>query len=234
MNTPSTRKARTIRRAVQGGSLALLTSTTLSGCATVGMHMRYGTLEAKTEMSQSVFLDVTNELPRTVYVSETRTVGEGISVAASMQSSLRAAGYAVVDNPAEATYVIQMNHRQIVQHELGDGRDIDDAIGNAFAAGGAAALGAAVLGAEGAAGELGLAVGVAAFLLDARTKHLAHTLTTDIRVTENRCGPNGTDTREHDTQIVAAASKVNLDRAQAMPMLVGEVVSAITGLMPTG
>jgi len=198
----------------------------------MSMHMRYGELESKTELSESVFLDLTNELPRTVFVTENRSVSEPVSVVPAMRTALRSAGYNVVDAPQEATYIVQINHRQLVEYELGDGQDINDAIGNAFAAGLGTAFAADVLGATDVAAELGLAVGVLAFILDSNTKHLAHTLTTDVLVTENRAGPSGSRTREHSTQVVAAASQVNLGQAQALPALVAGVTQAVTGLLP--
>ena len=213
-------------------TVAVLMSGTLSGCATVGAHVRYGALESKTELSESVFMDLTNELPPTVYVSERHTAGRAVSTEQAMESALASAGYTLVDDPRDATYVVQVNHRQLVRQELGDGQGIQDAIGGAWMAGAGTAVAAEVLGIGEAAGELGLAVGVLSFLLDAQTKHLAHTLTTDVHVTEKRSGPEGTDTREHSTQIVTAASKVNLGEDEAMPALVAGVTQAITGLLP--
>ena len=218
--------------ALKVAAVALIASSTLSGCATMGAHMRYGPLQSKTELSESVFLDLTNELPRTIYVSESRSMSEPVSVVPAMRTALRSAGYSVVDTPLEATYIVQINHRQLVKHELGDGQGINDAIGNAWAAGAGAALTADVLGASDIAAELGLAVGVVAFLLDANTQHLAHTLTTDVLVTEHRVGPAGSETREHWTQVVAAASKVNLGHDEALPALVAGVTQALTGLLP--
>lgn len=222
---------------MQGGKalaalVITLLCTTTSGCATVGMHIRYGSLESKTDMSESIFLDLTNELPRTVYVAEADATGADLSMKKTVREALRSSGYIVVDDAREATYVVQMSHRQLNSQELGDGQDIDDAVANAYAAGLGAALGSAILGGEGAADEIGLVVGVLAFLVDSGTKHMAHTLTTDVRVTENRCGAGGSDTREHTTQVVVAASKVNLDREEALPVLATELSRTLSGLIP--
>lgn len=219
-------------RVAKAVAVAVLVSVALSGCVTVGSHVRYGALESKTELSGSVFMDPTNELPATVYVGESHTTNRAVSTQRAMRSALAAAGYTLVDDPTRATYLVQVNHRQLVKHELGDGQAIDDAIGAAWSAGVTTALGAEVLGIGDAAGELGLAVGILSFVLDARTKHLAHTLTTDVQVIERRSGPGGKDTREHSTQIVSAASKVNLGEDEAMPALVAGVTRAVVGLLP--
>lgn len=218
--------------AVKVITMVLLLSSTMSGCATMGMHLRYGSMESTTEMSESVFLDLTNELPRTVYVSETNTMSTNVSIEAEMRISLESAGYTIVETPAQATYIVQVSHRQLVGRELTDGQTLKDAIGSAFAAGGVAAYATGLLTDSDAFGPVGLGVGLLAFLLDSQTKHMAHFLTTDVRVTENRCGPGGSDTREHTTQVVAGASKVNLSRDAAMPVLIAGVTQAVTGLLP--
>lgn len=214
-------------------TMALVASSTLSGCATMGMHLRYGGLESKTEMSESVFLDLTNELPRTVYVAESSTMAKQISIEGPVVTALRSSGYTIVETPQQATYIIQINHRQLVRRELTDGQTLSDALSGAYMAGLGGALAVGILTDSDAAGVVGLAVGALAFILDSQTKHLAHTLTTDIRVTENRCGPAGSDTREHATQIVAGASKVNLGQAEAMPVLTRGVAQAVAGLLPS-
>lgn len=218
--------------AVKMITLALLVSSTMSGCATMGMHLRYGSMESTTEMSESVFLDLTNELPHTVYFAESNTTSTTVSIEAEMRISLESAGYTVVEVPAQATYVVQISHRQLVKRELTDGQTISDAINDAFRTGLGAALATEVLTGSNAVGIVGLGVGVLAFILDSQTKHMAHLLTTDVRVTENRCGPGGSDTREHTTQVVAGASKVNLSRDDAMPVLIAGVTQAVTGLLP--
>jgi hypothetical protein len=213
-------------------AVVAVASSTLSGCATVGQQVRYGSLESKTELSESVFLDPTNDLPRTVYVTESYTAEQPVSVREALRTALVSRGYTVVAAPRDATYIVQVNHRQLVEHELGDGQDLGDAIASAWTSGASAALAAEIFGAGGIAGEVGLAVGVIGFLLDARTRHIAHTLTTDVQVIEKRGVPGGEATREHPTQIVAAASKVNLGRDEAMPALIAGVTRAVTGLLP--
>ena len=196
------------------------------------MHLRYGELSSKVEMSESVFLDPLNRGPTTVYVTEASSSGEEISVRPVLDRALRGNGYSLVDSPEEATYLIQLNHLQLIEHELSANETVGDAIGSAWAAGGVTALGAALLGAEGAAAELGLAVGIVAFILDAKTKHIALTLTTDVLITEVIDTNGGPEVRTHETRIIAGASKVNLRRTEALPALVSGVTRSMIGTMP--
>ena len=218
-------------RGVTAATAAALMMTTLTGCGAARMHLRYGELSSKVEMSESVFLDPLNGGPATVYLTEASSSGEEISVRPGLDRALRGNGYSLVDSPEEATYLIQLNHLQLIEHELSANETVGDAIGSAWAAGGVTALGAALLGAEGAAAELGLAVGIVAFILDAKTKHIALTLTT-VLITEVIDTDGGPEVRTHETRIIAGASKVNLRRTEALPALVSGVTRSMIGTMP--
>ena len=86
---------------------------------------------------------------------------------------------------------------------------------------------------SGAAGQVGLAVGVLGFLFDAKTKHIAHTLTTDVLLTERISGgEGGAEFRYHETQIVSGASKVNLKREEGLPAMKRGLSRALAGLLP--
>ena len=81
--------------------------------------------------------------------------------------------------------------------------------------------------------EIGLAVGVLGFLFDAKTKHIAHTLTTDVLVTERISGGEGdAEVRYHETRIVSGASKVNLDLEEGLPAMVSGLSRSLAGLLP--
>ena len=82
------------------------------------------------------------------------------------------------------------------------------------------------------AGGVGLAVGVLGFLVDAKTKHVAHTLTTDVLVTETVPGAGQESELRHRTRIVSGASKVNLALEEALPAMVQGLSSSLSGLLP--
>ncbi len=220
-------------RTVKISTIIMLGSTNLTGCAASRMMMRYSDLDTQTEMSESVFLELRSDLPRTVYISEASTAGRDLTVRPSLQRGLMASGYALVQTPDEATYIIQINHLRLEEIELSADQTLGDALGSAMTAGVGAALAADILGATDAIGEIGLAVGVLGFILDSRTKHIAHTLTTDVRVTERVPGGEGTpELRYHATQIVSGASKVNLKLEDGLPAMIGGLSGSLAGLLP--
>jgi hypothetical protein len=147
---------------------------------------------------------------------------------------LAASGYTVVNTPDEATYVIQINHLRLTELELSADQNVNDAIAAAWMAGATAALATDIVGADGAAGEIGLAVGVLSFIADASTKHIAHTLTTDVLVTESVPDSSADqELRYHQTQIVSAASKVNLKLEECLPAITAGLGRSVGGLLPT-
>ena len=218
---------------VKISSIIMLGSMNLTGCATSRMMIRYGDLDTKTEMSESVFLELRSDLPQTVYLSEASTAGRVLTILPALDRQLTASGYTLVDVPEEATYIIQINHLRLVESELQGDQTVSDAIGNAWMAGAGAALATHILGASGAAGEIGLAVGVLGFLFDAKTKHIAHTLTTDVLLTERISdGEGDAELRYHETRIVSGASKVNLDLEEGLPAMVSGLSHSLAGLLP--
>ena len=72
------------------------------------------------------------------------------------------------------------------------------------------------------------------FFLDATTKHIAHTLTTDVLVTESvPAGGAERELRYHEVQIVSGASKVNLELEEGLPVMMGGLSRSLAGLLPT-
>jgi len=209
-------------RMVRVLSVIMLGSMTLAGCYTVLANIRYGNLDTQTAMSESVFLELRSDLPQTVYISETSTAGRELTIRPTLDRQLTQSGYTLVDAPDEATYLIQINHLRLAESELHGDEILDDAITGALIAGGAAALVTDVLGASDVAVVgVGLGVGAVGFILDAKTKHIAYTLTTDVLVTES-VPVNGAESelRYHKTQIVSGASKVNLKLEESLPAII--------------
>jgi hypothetical protein len=219
---------------------ALAGCIVLGGCATMRMHMRYGELTSQTQTSESVFLEPRSDLPPTVYIEENCTADSTISIRPDVDRQLAAAGYTMVGDPDDATYVIQVNHLQLTEAELSEGQTLEDAMSSAFTAGLAAGLATDVVGGSGrAASGVGLAVGAVGFILDANTKHIAHMLTTDVLVTETVAIGDSVadvhatpDVHYHQTQIVSGASKVNLRIEQSLPVLVNGMTQTVARLLP--
>ncbi len=223
-----------VLRIVRVPSVILLGIMTLAGCAATRLMIRYGDLNTQTEMSESVFLELRSDLPQTVYISEASTAGRELTIRPTLDRHLTESGYTLVDGTDEATYIIQINHLRLVESELTGGQTLGDAIDAALVAGAGAALATDILGASGAAAEVGLAVGVVGFVMDASTKHIAHMLTTDVLVTESvPAGGAERELRHHETQIVSGASKVNLKLEEALPAMISGLSRSLAGLLPT-
>ena len=221
-------------RTIKISSIVMLGSMNLTGCAASRMMIRYDDLDTQTEMSESVFLELRSDLPQTVYVAEASTAGRDLTIRPALDRGLMESGYTLVDDPDDATYIIQINHLRLAEVELHGDETVGDAIGAAWMAGAGAALATDILGAAGAAGEVGLVVGVLGFLLDAKTKHIAHTLTTDVLLTETVPGDGAEgEIRYHETQIVSGASKVNLELEEGLPTMITGLSRSLAGLLPT-
>lgn len=224
-------------------AIALTGSISLSGCATIFTHARYGDLASQTEMQEPVFLEPRNDLPTTVYVEETCSACSAaivVTVRPKLDRALAAEGYTLVQDPAEATYVLQIHHLRLTETELA-GATLAETIQGANQVATAAAIAAEVAGAADryrVVGAAMLGAGFAGFVVDSKTKHLAHLLTTHLRVTETVAVRDGqgygeeTTERVHETQIVSGASKVNLRQGESLPVLVAGMTHAITGVMP--
>ena len=121
-------------------SVILLGSMTLGGCAASRTMIRYGDLNTRTEMSESVFLELRSDLPQTVYIAESSTAGRDLTIRPALDRELTGSGYTVVDRPDDATYLIQINHLRLVKSDLSGDEDLRDAIRAGFAAGAVGAL----------------------------------------------------------------------------------------------
>ena len=214
-------------------SVIMLGSMTLAGCAASRLMIRYGGLNTQTDMSESVFLELRSDLPQTVYMAEASTAGHELTIRPTLDRELTESGYTLVDGADEATYILQINHLRLAEVELSGDQTLGDALGAAFAAGAGAALAADVAGVDDLA-AVGLAAGVVGFVLDASTKHIAHTLTTDVLVTESvpADGPER-ELRYHRTRIVSGASKVNLKLGESLPAMISGLSRALAHLLPT-
>ena len=221
-----------ILRTVGLTSVVILGSMTLTGCAASRLMMRYGDLETQTEMSESVFLELRSDLPKTVYVAEASTLGRDLTILSSLQRHLMDSGYSLVETPNEATYLVQLNHLRLAEVELSEGQTLGDALSAALAAGAGVGLAADIVGASGGfVGGVGLAAGVVGFIADANTKHIAHMLTTDVLVTETTSDTG--QASEHETRVVSGASKVNLSLEEALPAMVEGLSASLSGLLPS-
>jgi len=73
-----------------------------TGCATTE-------LQTQAKMTRSIFLDPVARSQKTVFVSVKNTSGNGIDLTNNIVSGLKKKGYIVVDDPAQAKYILMAN-----------------------------------------------------------------------------------------------------------------------------
>lgn len=214
--------------------LLMLSTILISGCYSVRTYIRYRSLTTSSELSQSIFLELGTELAPTILLSEGSTTGREISIRPFLEQRLLETGYIVVNDPEDATYVVQINHLSLLEFELGEEATLEDALGSALVAFAATSTAGTVarLGGRASVGA-GLVVGAVGFALDSSTKHIAHTLTTDILITETVNGPGREKmSRSHETRLACGASKVNLKLAESLPAIKKQASASLSGLLP--
>lgn len=199
----------------------------LSGCAAALSTIRYRDLVVQSELDNSIFLTPTADLTA-IYLDVRNTAGVDTPVREAIVGALQAGGCSLVEAPAAATLVVQVNVVQVTQQVLDGDEDVMDAIVQAAAAGATMGAVAGVLGAESAVDEVFVLGGVAAFALDAMNRRTAFTVLADVRITEyTGSGAGGI----HEARVISGATKLNLTLEEASPHLAGEVARVVTGIL---
>ena len=207
----------------------------LTGCAATMKLARYSDLDLKTEVSQTIFLEPAAR-PGPVFLE----MRSGSEVQAPLQeqveSLLRAAGYTIVQDPEEASYLIQGNILQVTRRLLDEGETLQEVMMGATVAGAVAgAVTGSLLDAEGMVDEVMLVGGLIGFVADLKTQRPAYTMLTDVRITEIvRPDAGGPRRNVHEIRIESGASKVNLKLEEALPGMASGVAKAIAGILPAG
>ena len=73
-----------------------------TGCATTE-------LQTQAKMTRTIFLDPVAKSQKTIFVSVKNTSGNGIDLTNNIVNGLKKKGYTVVDNPAQAKYILMAN-----------------------------------------------------------------------------------------------------------------------------
>ena len=74
----------------------------LSGCLTQ-------TLQTKSTMAQSLFVDPVSPAKRVVFIAVRNTSGHVVNLQSKLESQLMQKGYSITQDPEEATFIIQAN-----------------------------------------------------------------------------------------------------------------------------
>lgn len=237
-------------------ALAVLSSVAiLAGCAATQTAIEHRSLEASTQLSETVFLDPVASHQKTIFLAVKNTSEESIDIARPLASALSQNGYRVVSNPSSAHYMLQANilkvakmSRSASQTALGGG------YGSALAGAGAGVAVGALVGSGNSMLAGGIAGGLIGLAADSLVKDVNYTMITDVQISEragkgavvheqfNSALKNGSSSSTHQvsskqsdyqryrTRIVSNADKVNLKFAQAKPMLEQGLVKTLAGI----
>lgn len=226
----------------------------LSGCSAMGTAIKKRNLDVKTQMSQTVWLEPSNE--KTVYLQVRNTSDKDMSdLQTLLAQDLRAKGYTVTSSPDTAYYWIQAN---VLKAEKMDLRQSQGFLSTGYeGAATGAALGAGITAynsnSGGAVLGIGLAAGLAGMAADALIEDVNFTMVTDLQISERskstvttenigalRQGNAGiklqTSSEEGDrvkyqTRVVSNANKVNLKFEEAKPVLEAQLAKSVAGIM---
>ncbi|MCL6722995.1 complement resistance protein TraT [Klebsiella sp. T2.Ur] len=226
----------------------------LSGCGAMGTAIKKRNLDVKTQMSETIWLDPSNN--RTVYLQIKNTSDKDMSgLQAKIASAVTAKGYQVVTNPDTAGYWIQAN---VLKADKMDLRESQRWLSKGYeGAATAAALGAGITAynsnSAGATLGVGLAAGLVGMAADAMVEDVNYTMVTDVQIAERTSTKIQTDNvavlrqgtfgakvqtssetgnqHKYQTRIVSNANKVNLKFPEAQPVLEDQLAKSISNIL---
>lgn len=233
----------------------VVASMTLSGCSAMHTAIKKKDLEVKTQMSDTIWLDPVSGNQRSVFLQLKNTSDKDLQIEQKLISNLQGKGYTVVSDPSRAHYWIQMNVLKADKMDLREASGyLNGGYGGAMAGATVGALGGGFGfdsgGAAVAGGIIGGIVGIAA---DALVEDVNYTVVTDLQISEKTNGKVNVDRvgslsqgnagrtnvsynkkenrMRYQTRIVSSANKVNLDFAEAQPVLEDNLARSVSGIL---
>lgn len=249
-------RMRTGRLLVVAGGLALV--ATLSGCAATQVALSKRDLDVQTKMSATIFLEPVRADQKTVFVQVRNTSDQAdLDLGPDVAQAIAAKGYAIVDDPETAHFILQANVLQV-------GKSSPSANQAALHGGYGGVLGSGMMGA-GSAYALGIGgsreiVGAAIVgslvesVSGALVKDVYYSITADVQIRERlKSGMIATSSSMHklsegtsgvtevahqedspwkttQTRIISTANKANLDFAEALPAIRQGLTRSLAGL----
>lgn len=198
----------------------------LSGCAATTTALRHKDLEVQGQMSSSIFLDPGAKTQGPIYVQVGNTTGQLMDDFAPMLIELlHDKGYRVVDDPAKAELILQVNLLSVGEMSTSA---LEKHTGMGF---GGAAVGAtvgALVASSGhewvGAGIGGLAMAVGEIITGTMVKAVEYGMISDVQLTLAHTG------QVYQTRVGSHAVQVNLTFAEAYPALRDNQLGIISGL----
>lgn len=233
--------------------VAILVATFMSGCAATSMAISKRNLDVQTKMSNTVFLDPVAADKHTLVIQVRNTSDKpSFQIEQDLKAAISSKGYKVVDDPAKAHYMLQVNILQVGKMDISAAQGI---LSSGF---GGAVTGMAVVAAAGGHSNRGVLTGgilggITSTVADALVKDVTFAAVTDLQISERleggkakavsentlKQGTSGstvvstskeTDWNRYQTRILSSANKVNLDFDEAQPELIKGLATAISGV----
>lgn len=199
-----------------------------AGCAAVGTSVKHASLDTQTKMSKTVFLDPVPNQQKTIYVQTHNTTDKpDFTIKSELVSKLQAKGYRVVDNVAQAHYLLQVNLLQVgktnktAAEEMmgkGYGGTMEGAVAGTAIAASNKKFGHIVAG--------GLGGALITTVADNAVKDVLYSGIVDVKITEKPSSKHKAQT----TRILTTADRVNLSFSSAQPYLVKGITNSIAGI----
>lgn len=231
----------------------VLATFVLSGCGAMTTAIKKRNLEVKTQMSQTIWLEPSNE--KTIYIQVKNTSDKDMSnLPTLLANELTAKGYKVTSSPDAAYFWVQANVLKADKMDLRQAQGFLNSGYEGAVAG--AALGAGITAynsnSSGAALGVGLAAGLIGMAADAMVEDVNYTMVTDLQISERskakvttdnvaalRQGTSGfkvqTSTEQgnrakYQTRVVSNANKVNLKFEEAKPQLEAHLAKSVANI----
>jgi len=250
------KKTRRIANLVLASSILVL-GFSFGGCSAMNTAIKKRDLEVQTKMSETVFLEPVAPEEKIVYFDIRNTSDKEVNVKTTIEAAFKNKGYKITTNPKKATYMLQGNILKVGKSDL---RESKGYLGSGFGAGvTGAAVGAGAAYALGSSNRTtaGVALAGAAlgFLGDALVKDVLYVMVTDLQIRERPLdGEVVTQTQQaniaqgsstkvkqdikggkvkwktYRTRIVSTANKMNLEFAEAQPVLESALARSMSGI----
>ena len=228
-------------------------AVSLSGCAAAQLALTHKNLDVQTKMSNTIFVPPVSPSKQTVYVQFKNTADQSLNVPALTQeldARMESQGYRVVPY-SQAHYLLQINVLSIGKMSPSAAQEsLTGGYGGALAGAAAGGLiGQSYVG----AGVGGLVAGVGGLVADSLVKNVTYAMITDVQVgvrsrhavqqntsANLQQGTSATTTQtaskighwvDYRTRIVSTANKVNLSFKTALPVLQGQLVHSLGGIL---
>jgi hypothetical protein len=236
--------------------LAMAALAGMSACNAVTTAIEHRNLTVENKMTDSVFLEPVSSRYHTVFLQIRNTTDQQeFDISADLQQAISAKGYSVVSEPEQAHYILQVNVLQVGKMDKNTLQQMFSKGYGALGVAGATAYGAglgAMAGGLSGAGYGALIAAPVALVADAFVKDVTFAAITDVQISERttgrvtdrmnqrlKQGKSGTrdvsseqvtDQKVYQTRVMSSADRVNLELAEAMPLLKSGITRSISGM----